>query len=130
MNFTGVPFREIPLKAQPGGKEPSSTWWAPESPGRERSWHQPLGGLLAPRDHPSPATPEASRWWKAALTGPSRGRLGLQQHPQGGGVVPSPFRAWTQNQGQEVDTRPMVQVTGSLASHTYLLPESQRQLVN
>lgn len=65
--------------------------------------------------------------------GPHRallGCLGLQQHPQGGGVVPSPFRAWTQNQGQEVDTRPKEQVTGSLASHTYLLPESQRQLVN
>lgn len=63
------------------------------------------------------------------LTGPSPGGLGLQQHPHGGGAVSSPFRVWTQNQGQEMDTRPK-EVTGSLASHTYLLPESQRQLVN
>lgn len=29
-----------------------------------------------------------------------------------------------------MDTKPKEQVKGSLASHTYLLPKSQRQLIN
>ena len=82
VNFTGVPLsKEIPLKAQLGGRKGEelwSTWWAPESPGRGQSWDQPLGGLLAPRDHPppaEPAAPKASWWWRAGLRN-SLGPLG------------------------------------------------------